>query len=145
MVAQQTTSVRRLSGGGPSGDVVGGLILTVLGVLHVFGLGLGGALGFALLLVVWPLIAGAIAGRIERRRPNSRDWGTTSAVAGTFGAFATALIVILTGVAGMWSGFLTTTFGTDFAAVVFAVWVLLTLCWTVFSYAGGFVESRIAA
>lgn len=142
MGTKETASVE--SGGNDlSGDVVGGLILTAIGVIHVFGLGVGGALGFTLLLIVWPLIAGALASRVERGRPDGRDWGTTSAVAGAFGALATTLIVFLAGLAGLWFGFLTTAFGSDFWAVVFAVLIVVTISWTVFGYVGGFVETRI--
>lgn len=143
MGTKETASVGR-AWNDLSGDVVGGLVLTAVGVIHVFGLGVGGALGFTLLLVVWPLIAGALGSRVERARPNGRDWGTTSAVVGAFGALATTLIIFLAGLAGLWSGFLTTAFGSDFRAVVFAVLIVLTISWTVFGYVGGYAETRIS-
>jgi hypothetical protein len=128
---------------GWSGDVVGGALITVLGLLHLFGLQLGGWLGFVLLLGVWPMLGGAVAARVGRRR-GGKDWGTASAVAGVFGAAAVTVVMFLTGVAGVWSGFVTTAFGVTLWSTVFAVFVLFMLTWTVFSYAGGFVEQQVA-
>lgn len=144
MATQATDIVGGVRARELSGDVVGGAIVALLGLVHLFGLQFGGGLGFFLLLVVWPFLGGAIAARVERGRPTGRDWQTTSAVSGALGAVVTAVLVFLTGVAGVWSGFITTAFGSAFWAVVFAVLVLFTIAWTVFAYAGGFAESRIA-
>lgn len=129
---------------GWSGDVVGGALITVLGLVHLFGLQLGGGLGFALLLGVWPMLGGAVAARVARRR-GSKDWGTASVVAGAFAAAVVTVVVFLTGVAGVWSGFLATAFGVTLWSTVFAVLVLLMLAWTVFGYVGGFVEQTLAS
>jgi len=128
---------------GWSGDVVGGALITVLGLLHLFGLQLGGWLGFVLLLGLWPMLGGAVAARVGRRR-GGKDWGTASAVAGVFAGAAVTVVVFLTGVAGIWSGFITTAFGVTLWSTVFAVFVLFMLTWTVSSYTGGFVEQKLA-
>jgi len=143
MATQDSAVDGQLANLGWSGDVVGGALITVLGLVHLFGLQLGGGLGFALLLGAWPMLGGAIAARVGRRR-GGKDWGTASAVAGVFAGAVVTVVVFLTGVAGVWSGFITTSFGVTLWPTVFAVFVLFMLSWTVFSYAGGFVEQTLA-
>lgn len=143
MATIESGTTDRLMERGWSGDVVGGAVTAVLGLLHVFGLQVGGAIGFLLLLVVWPLIGGGIGSRVERAR-DGRDWGTTSTLTGVFAALVTAVLVLLAGVAGAWPGFVTTNFGVTLWPVFFTVLVLFTLAWTVSGYAGGFVERQLA-
>lgn len=143
MATTQSELMDRLSGQGWSGDLIGGAVTAVIGLVHVFGLQLGGTLGFLLLLVVWPVVGGAIGSRVERDR-NGRDWGTTSALTGVFAALVVSLLVFLTGLASVWPGFITTTFGVTFWSVVFTVLVVFTICWTVFGYVGGFIEDQLA-
>lgn len=140
----ESESAVSLTAGGWSGDVVGGLLASLLGVIHLFGLQLGGGIGFVLLLVGWPLVGGAVGARVERSRSGGRDWGTTSGLAGTFGALVVSLIVFLSGLSGVWSGFITTAFGNTFWPVVFAVLVVFTVSWTVFGYVGGYIEAQLA-
>lgn len=121
-----------------SPDVLGGIVAALVGLLHVFVLQLGGLLGVALLLVVWPLIGGVVAGRLS----TGEDRHVDGALAGVFGALVTTLVVLLTGFAGVWPQFVTTTFGVSLWPVTFAVLLLLTVTWTVFGYAGSVLAGR---
>ena len=56
MATSESSATDSLADRGWSGDVVGGAVTAVLGLIHVFGLQVGGAVGFLLLLVVWPMI-----------------------------------------------------------------------------------------
>lgn len=123
----------------PSGDVIGGIVLAILGLLHLFVLGVGGTLGVVLLLIVWPLLAGAAAAAIEQQQRPTRlkEFGLVGAVAGVFGMVATILVILLVALAGVWSSFVATTFGADLAPVVFGMGILLAITWTIFGFIGG--------
>jgi len=120
---------------------VGGGVLALLGLLHIYGLGLGGPVGFLALLVGWPLVAGSVASRLSVD-PSSRE--VNGAVAGVFGALTVTLIVLLTGLAGAWPAFVTSNLGVSLWPVTLATLVMLTLSWTVFGYAGGYLADRLA-
>lgn len=119
-------------------DVVGGGVIAVLGLLHVFGLQLGGTVGFVALLVGWPLVGGSVASRLSARREDAQVDG---AVAGTFGALLVTLVVFLTGLAGAWPSFVVTNVGVSLWPVTFAMLATLTISWTVFGYVGGYVAT----
>lgn len=120
-------------------DVAGGAVVAVLGLLHVFVLQVGGFGGFLALLVGWPLVGGMVASRLAKTDARLR-----AALAGTFGALVVTLVVLLTGLAGLWSTFLTANVGVSLWPVTFAVLLMLTVTWTVFGYAGGYLAERTA-
>lgn len=124
-----------------SADVIGGGLLALLGAIHIFGLGLGGTVGFLALLVGWPLVAGSVAARLSTAAA-ARE--VNGALAGTFGALTVTVLVLLTGVAGAWPSFVTSNIGVSLWPVTFVTLVLLTLSWTVFGYVGGYVADRLA-
>ncbi|SDX95988.1 hypothetical protein [Halobellus clavatus] len=124
-----------------SADVVGGGVLALLGLLHLFGLGLGGVVGFLALLVGWPLIAGVVAGRLS---VDATDRSVNGAVAGVFGSLTVTLLVLLTGLVGAWPAFITSNIGVTLWSVTLAVLAMLTISWTVFGYAGGFLADTLA-
>lgn len=123
-----------------NGDVVGGGVLAVLALLHLFVLGIGGAVGALLLLVVWPLIGGAVGTYFnnEYRPERERDLAVVGAVAGVFGTATIAIVLLLSGIAGLWPPFVFDFFGTQLAPVVIGATVLFALTWTVFGYVGGY-------
>lgn len=137
MGSTETATAEHQSSGGLSGDVVGGLITLILGVFHLYVLQKGGTVGFAGFFVVWPLIGGAVATVIERS--SVRDWATVSTLAGVFGAIGISLIVLLTGFAGAWPGFIPRSFGTSLWPVTFAVLIEVSIAWFVFGLVGGFI------
>lgn len=121
-------------------DVVGGAVIAVLGLAHLFGLQLAGTVGFAALLAGWPLVGGSVASRLSAR---AADAPVAGAVAGAFGAFTVALVVLLTGFAGAWSSFITTNVGVTLWPVTFATLATLAISWTVFGYVGGYVATLV--
>ena len=124
-----------------SGDVLAGATLALVGIVHLFVLQFGGGFGLFLLLVFWPLLAGA-AGTVvaHRRRPErGRDLVLVGPVAGVFGAVLTALVVFLFGLAGSWSSFIFETFGVELVPVTLGIAILLVIPWTVFGFVGGYV------
>lgn len=125
------------SRGGIRGDLVGGTVVAILGLLHLYLLQVGGVLGGLLLFVVWPLLGGAAATFVEDRRSGSVD-PTVGPLAGVFGSLVVSLLVLLTGLVGSWSGFIVTNIGVSLWPVFFAVLVSFTILWTVFGYVGGY-------
>ena len=124
-----------------NGDVVGGGLLAVLALLHLFVLQIGGTIGVVLLLVVWPLIGGAVGTYFnnEYRPERQRDLAVVGAVAGVFGTATIGIVLLLSGFAGLWSPFVFDFFGSQLAPVVIGATVLFALTWTVFGYVGGYV------
>jgi len=131
------TDVRRIGGRRVpvSADVAGGIVVAALGVLHLYVLQVGGLVGFLVLLAGWPLVGGTVAARLS-----ASDERVSALLAGAFGALVTALVVLLTGIAGMWPGFVTANFGVTLWPVTFTVFLLLAITWTVFGYVAGYVS-----
>jgi hypothetical protein len=126
-----------------SGPVVGGLASTVLALLHLFAVPLGGLAGLLLYLVVWPALGGAAATAVTARR--DRDASVAGVLAGAYGAVVLSVLVLLTGVAGLWSALIHTTFGVVLWPVVFAVLVVTTLSWAIVGWASGTVTRQLLA
>lgn len=122
-----------------SPDVAGGAVVALLGLLHVFVLQVGGLGGFLALLVGWPLVGGVVAARLAPAEARLRG-----ALAGVFGALVVTLVVLLTGLVGLWSTFITANIGVSLWPVTFAVLLMLTVPWTVFGYTGGYLAERTA-
>ncbi|QCC47140.1 hypothetical protein [Halobellus limi] len=122
-----------------SPDVVGAAVITVLGLLHLFGLQVGGAVGFVVLLVGWPLVGGTVAARLS---PVGEE-RVAGVVAGALAAITTTLLVFVVGLFGAWSGFITGTFGVTLWPVTFAMLALLTIAWSVFGLAGAELSVRV--
>lgn len=141
MGSTETATTEHQSGGGLSGDVVGGLITLILGMIHLYVLQMGGTVGLAVFFVVWPLIGGAVATVIERS--SVRDWATVSTLAGVFGAIGISLLVLLTGFAGAWPPLVPRSFGASLWPVTFAVLIEVSIAWFVFGLVGGFITHRI--
>lgn len=129
----------------PSGDVIGGVVLAVLGILHLFVLQLTGIEGFVLLLAVWPLASGVVGTLVERARDSGQDTRVTAALTGVFGAVITVALIFLAGLAGLWSVFIHTTFGTGLLPGTLSALILLTIAWTVFAYIGGYLYRQATA
>jgi small-conductance mechanosensitive channel len=121
-----------------SGDVLGGVILTVLGLLHLFGLEIGRLVGFILLLGVWPLVSGSVAAYWENRL-RTDHWAITSSLTGVLAAVIVSVVVLLTGYVGVWSSFITQSIGVSLWPVTFTTLTVLTICWTVLGYIGGYL------
>jgi len=125
---------------GTSSSVVGGLVSLVLALIQLYFVSVGGLAGTLLLFVVWPLVGGIIAaagiGGLVREQP------LAGALAGTYGALVTSLVVLLTGAAGLWSSYITTTFGVSLWPVFFATTLLTVISWTVFGYVAGYLVGR---
>lgn len=132
-------SRNRLRRGDWSPDVTGGAVVALLGLFHVFVLQVGGIGGFLALLVGWPLVGGLLAARLSPTEPRVR-----SALAGTFGALVVTLVVFLTGLVGFWPTFVTANLGVSLWPTTFAVLLMLTVTWTVFGYAGGYLAEHTA-
>lgn len=130
----------------PSGDVVGGVVVAILGLFHLFVLQLDGG-GVVLLLLVWPLVGGAVGTFVERSPDGTSDQDPriTAALSGVFGAIFTVVLILLTGLAGLWTGFIHTTFGNELLPVTLSALILLTISWTVFGYTGGYIYRRVTA
>lgn len=124
-----------------SPDVVGGLVIAVLGLIHVFGLQMGGTVGFAVLLIGWPLVGGSVAARLS---PSAAGREVNGALAGFFAALTVAIIVFLTGFAGVWPSFITENVGVALWPVSIVMLAMLSITWTVFGYAGGYLADRLA-
>jgi len=121
-------------------DVVGAAVITVLGLIHLFGLQVGGGIGYLVLLVGWPLIGGTVAARLS---PIGEE-RVAGVVAGAFAAITTTVIVLLVGLFGAWSGFIIGTFGVTLWPVTFAMLLVLTIAWSVFGLVGADLSVRIA-
>lgn len=121
-------------------DVIGGAVLMVLAVLHLFLLQVGGLVGVVLLLFVWPLVGGGVAAYLDHDRgPDlDRELTLTSTLAGVFGAVTVTAILLFTGIVGVWSGFIYRTFGSELISVTVSVFVLLTICWSVSGFVAGY-------
>lgn len=121
-------------------SVVGGLASAVLGLLHLFVLGVGGWAGIALLFVVWPIVGGIVAavgvGGLTRERP------LAAALAGAYGALVVAAVVLVTGLLGLWSPYITSAFGVSLWPVFFALTLVTLITWTVFGYVAGYATVR---
>lgn len=128
------------TGGGASSSVVGGVVSAVLGLLHLYVLGVGGWAGVALLFVVWPIVGGIVAavgvGGLVRERP------LASALAGAYGAIIVSVVVLLAGAAGVWSTFIVSNVGVSLWPVFFATALVTLLSWTVFGYVAGYATAR---
>lgn len=127
------------------GDVAGAVVLTLLGVLHLFLLELGGAIGTVLLLVVWPLVGGVVGAYVDhtQRPERSRDLPLTGAVVGAFAMVATVLVVFITGLAGVWSNFIFNTFGVELLPVTLGMAILFAIVWTVIGFLGGLLTREV--
>ncbi|WP_156105711.1 hypothetical protein [Halobellus rufus] len=136
------TSVTHSESGGlrASPDVIGAAVITVLGLIHLFGLQVGGAVGYLVLLVGWPLVGGTVAARLA---PVGEE-RVVGAVAGAFAAFTTTAVVFVAGLFGVWSGFITGTFGVTLWPVTFALLLVLTIAWSVFGLVGADLSVRIS-
>ena len=125
---------------GANSSIVGGLVSAVLGLLHLYVLGVGGWAGVALLFVAWPIVGGIVAavgvGGLVRERP------LAGALAGTYGAVVVSVVVLLTGAVGAWSSFITSAFGVSLWPVFFTVALVTLITWTVFGYVGGYATNR---
>ncbi|WP_336025100.1 hypothetical protein [Halobellus salinisoli] len=120
-------------------DVVGAAVITVLGLLHLFGLQVGGVIGYLVLLIGWPLIGGTVAARLSP----VGDERVAGTVAGAFAAITTTLIVFLIGLFGAWSGFIIGTFGVTLWPVTFGMLLVLTIAWSVFGLVGADLSVRL--
>jgi|GEM_PF-5839446 len=127
--------------GMPSADIVGGAVIAVLGIVHLFAVQLGGFIGYAALLVGWPLIGGTVAARLAVPG-NERVVGV---LAGAFGALATGIVILFTGYLGMWSGFITSGFGVTLWPVTFGMLLMFLVAWSVFGLVGAEISVRYAA
>lgn len=125
------------------GYVAGGLASVVLALLQLFVVSATGVVATVLLLVVWPVLGGAIASTIASNR--SHDPSLAGVLAGAYGALVLGLVVLLTGLAGVWTAGVHGTFGVSLWPVVFTVVVVTTVGWTVFGYAGGYLAGRTLA
>lgn len=117
--------------------MVGGAVMAILGLLHLFALQVGGFVGAVLLFLAWPVIGGAVATYVEDSRGGTPDL-TVGAVSGVFGALVVSVVVFLTGLAGLWSNFIVANIGVSLWPVFFAVLVAFTILWTVFGFVGGY-------
>ena len=139
MVTTHTERKRTVEAGVGS-SVVGGLASAVLGLLHLYVLGVGGWAGIALLFVVWQIVGGIVAavgvGGLTRERP------LAAARAGAYGALVVSAVVLVTGALGMWSSFITSAFGVSLWPVFFAVTLVTLITWTAFGYVAGYATVR---
>lgn len=138
----------QLNSSGPlgiTGDVIGGAILALLGLFHLFILEIDGIVGGILLLFIWPLLAGAFGTYLDSRGvSNGRDLRVVGPVVGVFGSVTTVIVLFLTGWAGLWSGFIYDTLGVDLVTVTFGAAILLTLMWTISAFIGGYLVTRFS-
>lgn len=130
----------RATGVGASSSVVGGIVSAVLGLIHLYVLGVGGWAGVALLFVVWPIVGGIVAavgvGGLVHERP------LAGALAGTYGAVIVSVIVLLAGAAGVSSTFIVSNVGVALWPVFFATALVTLLTWTVFGFVAGYATAR---
>lgn len=123
-------------------SVFGGLVSSFLGLIHLFLLGVGGWIGIGLLFVLWPLLGGIVAavgmiGGLTRERP------LAAALSGTYGALVLSAILLVSGALGMWSTFITSTFGVSLWSVFFTFTLATVITWTVFGYVAGYATARL--
>lgn len=147
MASAQVKRLESTLGFEPSGDVVGGVVLAFLGIIHLFVLQLSGIGGSVLLFAVWPLLGGAVGSFVEQSldRDPPQDLRLTAVLSGVFGALITVALILLTGLGGLWSGFIHTTFGVELLPVTLSALILLTISWAVLASIGGFVHRRATA
>lgn len=140
MVTTRTEHDRSTAQGAVSSSLVGGLVAAVLALLDLYAVGIGGWAGIALMFVVWPIVGGILAavgvGGLVHERP------LAGALAGAYGALIVALVVLVTGAAGLWSSFITTSFGVSLWPVFFAFTLVTIISWTVFGYVAGYATIR---
>lgn len=117
-----------------SGRTIGGIIVALLSLLHLFVIQLGGTAGWLLLLVIWPLIGGIVAAYLEIGVTHPRDLPIVGGVAGVLGAIITVLVILVTGFFGLWSSFIFDSFGVDLAPVVISFAMVFVISWTAFGY-----------
>lgn len=125
-----------------SASAVGGAVIAVLGLLHLFVAQVGGVLGVLLLIVVWPLVGGAVAAYLSEPARQPRISGL---LAGAYAGFVVGLLVFLAGLANLWTPFITAAFGIAFWGVVFSAWLTFLVSWTVFGFTGGYAVERAQA
>lgn len=141
MASTQTVRIDRYVPAAVSAAVAGGLVSTVLALVHLFAVPLGGTVGLVVYLVVWPAVGGAVAAALEAER--GREPKLSGVLAGGYGALVVTLLVLLTGLAGLWTPLIHTTFGVSLWPVVFAVLVLTTITWAVFGWASGYAVREL--
>ncbi|MFB6131155.1 MAG: hypothetical protein ABEJ28_10085 [Salinigranum sp.] len=134
------STVARTSGSRIGPAAIGGAVLAVLALLHLFVVQLGGAIGVSLLLVGWPLVGGGVAAALPSRE--ARPPRMSGLLAGAYAGFVVGLVVLLSGWAGLWSPFVATTFGVEFWPVVFAAWLVFLVSWAVFGFVAGYAVER---
>ena len=120
-----------------SGRMIGGILVAVLSLLHLFVIQLDGIAGWLLLLVIWPLIGGIVAAYLELGVTRPRDLPVVGGVAGVVGAILVSLVILVTGVLGAWSSFVFDSFGVDLAPVVISFAMIFIISWTAFGYIAG--------
>ncbi|WP_331235044.1 hypothetical protein [Natronorarus salvus] len=127
-----------------TGDIVGGALLTILSLIHIYVIGAGGTLGWILLLVLWPILSGLVGASVEHSVDPTRvaELPLIGAIAGVFGAVATTLILLLLGWLGIWSSFIYNELGVDLVTVSLGIAILFTITWTVAGFVGGYVVQR---
>jgi hypothetical protein len=122
-------------------DVAGGALITFLALIQISLFSSGGAIAFIALLVVWPLLGGVTADFFSTR---SRDRPLDGAVAGVFGGLTASVLVLLSGLIGVWPAFITANIGVSLWPVTLATLVATTLSWTVFGYLGAATAEEFA-
>lgn len=139
MANTESTPVGQSTAIPASASAVGGAVTAILGLLHLFVAQVGGTLGALLLVVVWPLVGGAVAAYLSEPSRQPRISGLLS---GAYAGFVVGLVVLLAGVANLWTPFVTNAFGVAFWGVVFSAWLTFLVSWTVFGFTGGYVVER---
>jgi Zn-dependent protease len=139
MANTESASVGQSTAMPASASAVGGAIIAILGLLHLFVAQVGGALGVLLLVVVWPLVGGAVAAYLTEETRQPRISGLLS---GAYAGFVVGLVVLLAGLANLWTPFITNSFGVAFWGVVFSAWLTFLVSWTVFGFTGGYAVER---
>lgn len=132
-----TTQNASSTGGLPlpvRGRTIGGIVVALLSLIHLFVLQLGGVAGWLLLLVIWPLVGGIVAAYLELGVTRPSDLPIVGGIAGFTGAIITVLVIFLTGLAGAWSSFIFDSFGVELAPVVIAFAMIFIICWSAFGY-----------
>lgn len=140
MASTQTASIEAYVPQSVGGHIVGGLLTTVLALLQLYLVSATGLLASGVLVVVWPLVGGAVAATIELTR--GHETALAGVLAGAYGAFVLTVVVFLAGIAGLWSAGIHLTFGVSLWPVVFTVLVVTGTGWTVFGYVGGYLASQ---
>ena len=119
-----------------SPDVVGAAVIVVLGLLHLFGLQVGGVVGFVVLLAGWPLVGGTVAARLspvgEERVAGTVAGALVGYLPGVSAGVASALsLPAVGGDAGLDDGaarrYVVATSGANTANALFALFALSAL------------------